>query len=151
MRRRDFLTTAATVSVAATAFSNSVFHATETVAIPVEKNRCDYVSKNDGTFKIAQFTDTHYHISSKMIAIESVRLIEKTLDAEKPQLVVYTGDIVANKMKFVGNITRGWDDILAPCIEREIPYVVVFGNYEHDHSEMSRCEIVHYIAQKPYS
>ncbi|MDR0705148.1 MAG: metallophosphoesterase family protein [Planctomycetaceae bacterium] len=151
MRRRDFLTTAATAGVAATAFSNSVLHAAETVAVPVEKKSLRLCFKEDGTFKIAQFTDAHYRVSSKMIAIESVRLIEETLDAEKPQLVVYTGDIVANKMKFAGNITQGWDDILAPCIEREIPYAVVFGNHEHDHSEMSRREIVHYIAQKPYS
>jgi hypothetical protein len=151
MRRRDFLTTAATVGVTATAFSNQVFQATETVADPIEKKSVRLCFKEDGTFKIAQFTDTHYRIDSKIIAIESVRLIEETLDAEKPQLVVYTGDIVANKKKFTGNITQGWDDILAPCIERKIPYAVVFGNHECDHSEMSRREIVHYIAKKPYS
>ncbi|MDR1289862.1 MAG: metallophosphoesterase family protein [Planctomycetaceae bacterium] len=152
MRRRDFLATAASAGVAAGAFSNSVFFAAEKAAADsVEEKSLRLCFKDDGTFKIAQFTDTHYRVNSKIIAIESVRLIEETLDTEKPQLVVYTGDIVANKAKFVGNITQGWDDILAPCIDRKIPYAVVFGNHERDHSEMSRRDIVHYIAKKPYS
>jgi hypothetical protein len=151
MRRREFLTTAATVGgVAATALSNSVINATETNSIP-DKKSIKLCFNDNGSFKIAQFTDTHYRVNQKDIAIESVRLIEETLDTEKPQLVVYTGDIVTNKTKFVGNITQGWDDILAPCIERKIPYAVVFGNHEKDNSEMTRREIVNYIAPKPYN
>ncbi|MDR0609791.1 MAG: metallophosphoesterase family protein [Planctomycetaceae bacterium] len=143
MKRRDFLqvTTATTIL--------SVTGSAVCAEKPKPKPKLQYNS--NGKFKIAQFTDTHYRVNQKDIAIESVHLIEETLDAEKPQLAVYTGDIVANKKHFAGNITQAWDDILAPCIEREIPYAVVFGNHENDHSEMKRREIVHYIAPKPFN
>ncbi|MDR1963244.1 MAG: metallophosphoesterase family protein [Planctomycetaceae bacterium] len=97
-----------------------------------------------GTFKIAQITDTHYR-DKKDIAKESVRLIEEIIDTEKPQLVVYTGDIVVR-----GNIRKGWDDILAPCIERKTPWAVVLGNHDHE-SYLSRQQIIDHIKDKPYS
>ena len=116
---------------------------------------------NDGKFKIVQFTDTHYRTDRKILCIESVRLIEEVLDAEKPQLAVYTGDIVV-----AGKIKKGWNDILAPCIERKIPHAVVLGNNDSDHNnfgksnfgknnfgnnKLLRREIVKYLAKLPFS
>ena len=100
----------------------------------------------NGKFKIVQFTDTHYRTNKKKHCIEAVRLIEETLDAEKPQLAVYTGDIVV-----AGNTQKGWNDILAPCIERRIPYAVVLGNNDSEKSRLSRREIIGYLSDLPFS
>ncbi|MDR3233919.1 MAG: metallophosphoesterase family protein [Planctomycetaceae bacterium] len=141
MKRRDFLHAAA----AATALSATAS------ALHAQEAEPKLTFDTAGKFKIAQFTDTHYRVDKKDIAVESVRLIGETIDAEKPQLAVYTGDIVTNGKKFDGNVTQGWDDILAPCIERKVPYAVVFGNHDHENAEMPRRKIAEYIAQKPYS
>ena len=101
---------------------------------------------NAGTFKIAQFTDTHYRTDKKERCIEAIRLIEEILDAEKPQLAVFTGDIVV-----AGKTKKGWNDILAPCIERKIPHAVVLGNNDSENTKPSRREIVKYISKLPYS
>lgn len=97
----------------------------------------------DKTFKIVQFTDVHY-IAGKEASAYSLEMIKQTLDAEKPNLVVLTGDIV------VGAPTKtGWDEVLAPLIERKIPYMVTFGNHD-DESELRRGEVASYIVNKPY-
>jgi hypothetical protein len=100
----------------------------------------------NGKFKIAQFTDTHYRTDKKNDCIEVVRLIEETLDAEKPQLAVFTGDIV-----IAGKTQEGWNDILAPCIERKVPYAVVLGNHDQENAQLSRSKIVEYISGLPFS
>ena len=101
---------------------------------------------DSGKFKIVQFTDTHYRTDKRYDCVEAVRLIEETLDAEKPQLAVYTGDIVV-----AGKIRKGWQDILAPCIERKIPHAVVLGNNDSEKSKLSRREIIEYISGMPFS
>ena len=78
IKRRDFLhysaTAAATLITLNTAFAKE------------SKPKLQFVG--NGKFKIAQFTDTHYRIDRRGDCIDAVRLIEETLDAEKPQLAV---------------------------------------------------------------
>ena len=100
----------------------------------------------NGKFKIAQFTDTHYNSDKKDVCIEAVRLIEETLDAEKPQIALFTGDIVVG-----GKTQEAWNDILAPCVERKIPYAVVLGNHDDENTKLSRREIVEYLSGLPFS
>jgi hypothetical protein len=147
MKRREFLTAAATAGAAVTSFSasGSLFAADETIPHAAETS-VKLPFSQDGTFKIAQFTDTHYRTDLKAVAIESVRLIEEILDTEKPQLAVYTGDIVTN-----GGTKQGWDDILGPCVERQVPFAVVLGNHDHEHAGLNRREIIDYTAKKPHS
>lgn len=101
---------------------------------------------DSGKFKIVQFTDAHYRTDKKEDCIETIRLIEEILDAEHPQLAIYTGDIVV-----AGKTKKGWDDILAPCIERKIPHAVVLGNNDSEKTKLSRREIVKYISKLPFS
>jgi hypothetical protein len=98
----------------------------------------------NGKFKIVQFTDIHYH-PEKEGAEKSIRLMKQVLDAEKPDLVVFTGDIVTyNPQK------TGWDDVLNTVIEYQIPYAVVLGNHDEEHN-WTREQIINYITTKPYS
>ncbi|MDR1494393.1 MAG: metallophosphoesterase family protein [Planctomycetaceae bacterium] len=146
MKRRDFLTTAAigTMSMTALTHSPQNINAEEPAVVPAENKTEKLRFTENGTFKIVQFTDTHYR-TDKEFSKESVKLIAETLEAEKPQLAVYTGDIVVSV-----NIRQGWNDILAPCIERQIPWAVVLGNHD-DEAKVSRKEIFQHIVNKPYS
>ncbi len=98
---------------------------------------------SNGKLKIAQFTDLHY-IAGAEPSKKSITTINYTLDTEKPDLVVFTGDVVVK-----APTKQGWDEVLQTCISRKIPYIVTFGNHD-DESEMTREEVAKYVASKPY-
>lgn len=97
----------------------------------------------DKKFKIVQFTDTHYEYGNQASKVY-IDLANEVLDAEKPDLVVFTGDMVWKKP-----IEKALDELLAPVIERGIPWACVFGNHD-DEGGVSRQEIMNYLVQKPY-
>src|SRR5574344_1714308 len=73
----------------------------------------------DGTFKIVQFTDIHYIYmkpDSSKFAIDNMNAV---LDAEKPDLVVITGDLI-----FAPPALPGLDKVLEPLIKHKIPYAI---------------------------
>lgn len=83
---------------------------------------------SEGKFKIMQFADCQDSVMPRQAMI---RLMEKALDAEKPDLVIFTGD----------NITGGGNPgqiltslaikaVLAPVVARDIPFAMVFGNHD---------------------
>jgi hypothetical protein len=96
-----------------------------------------------GKLKIAQFTDLHY-IAGEEPSKKSINTINYTLDTEKPDLVVFTGDVVVK-----APTKQGWDEVLNTVISRKIPYIVTFGNHD-DEAEMTREEVAKYVAAKPY-
>ncbi|MDR3367240.1 MAG: metallophosphoesterase family protein [Prevotellaceae bacterium] len=98
----------------------------------------------NGKFKIAQFTDIHYQTGTVGSA-KAVAMMHRILDAEKPDLVVFTGDVITCKPQ-----QRGWDEVLAVAIERKLPHAVVLGNHDDEH-DWTRGQIFDYIAAKPYS
>ena len=96
----------------------------------------------DGKFKIVQFTDIHWKYGNPKSDIAGERMAE-VLDAEKPDLVVVTGDLI-----FAKPATEGMKAALAPIIERGIPFAVTFGNHD-DEQDLKREELSAYIATKP--
>lgn len=96
----------------------------------------------DGNFKIVQFTDVHYKVDDQANSQVALDRMNEVLDTEKPDFVMFTGDIVVSNESF-----KGWDTVLEVCIRRNIPYAVVFGNHddEYDHT---RTELYDYIAKK---
>jgi hypothetical protein len=97
----------------------------------------------NGNFKIIQFTDIHYQKNNPASAV-AIELINEVLDTEKPDLVVFTGDIIYAKP-----VTEGLDDIFNPVIERKIPWAYIFGNHDDEHG-MSRAELMDYAVNKPF-
>src|SRR6478609_8930535 len=51
--------------------------------------------RQDGTFKIVQFTDVH-HTSDGSNSSPTFELMEEVLAKETPDLVVFTGDLIAS-------------------------------------------------------
>ncbi|MDR0560993.1 MAG: metallophosphoesterase family protein [Prevotellaceae bacterium] len=101
----------------------------------------------DGKFKIVQFTDIHYNpVSDKPREVDIEEIISRVLDAEKPDMVVYTGDIVTGKQD-----KQGWDKVLKPVIDRKIPYAVTLGNHDDEYGDWKRPQIAEYLEKQPFS
>lgn len=89
-------------------------------------------------FKIVQFTDVHW-IYDDPKSEEAAERMREVLDAEKPDLVVYTGDVI-----FAKPAAKALDRALEPVIERGIPFAVTWGNHD-DEQDMTRAELSAYI------
>lgn len=89
-------------------------------------------------FKIVQFTDVHW-IYDDPKSEEAAERMREVLDAERPDLVVYTGDII-----FAKPAAPALQRALEPTIERGIPFAVTWGNHD-DEQDMTRAELSAYI------
>lgn len=85
--------------------------------------------KND-TFKIMQIADTQ---EGRKVSPDTIDLITASLDKEKPDLVVYSGDQIWKKSSFKGNrdtVKRVLEELTKPVRDRKIPFTVCFGNHD---------------------
>jgi 3',5'-cyclic AMP phosphodiesterase CpdA len=96
----------------------------------------------DKTFKIVQFTDVHWIYNDSRSDIAGERMNE-VLDAEKPDFVIYTGDIIFGKPAKESLLKA-----LEPLITRKIPFAVTWGNHD-DEQGMSRQELFDLIKDIP--
>lgn len=100
--------------------------------------------RKDGTFKIVQFTDVHY-AHGNVKSDTALLAINRVLDSEKPDLVVFTGDIVVSKP-----IKEGWDALMDLVIKREIPFAVTLGNHDDEHG-VTRYTLEKWITSYPFN
>ena len=96
----------------------------------------------DKKFKIVQFTDVHWKADSLASEVAGVRMAE-VLDAEKPDLVIFTGDVIFGKPA-----DKSMRCALEPTIKRGIPFAVTFGNHD-DELGMTRKELYEFIKDMP--
>ncbi len=85
--------------------------------------------KNDGTFKIMMISDAQ---DTDFTRKKMINFISKALDTEKPDLVVFTGDNVADS--FIGatesRVRKAINNLIQPLAVRNIPFAVTFGNHD---------------------
>lgn len=98
----------------------------------------------DGLFKIAQFTDVHY-VPGNSKSDTALLAIQRVLDTEKPDMVIFTGDIVTGRP-----IKTGWDTVTKLVVDRKIPFAVALGNHD-DESGTTRLELEKIITDYPYN
>lgn len=98
-------------------------------------------------FKIAQFTDTHFFKEGPR-SPEVLENIRAVIEAEEPDLVILTGDIVTGSRKNWPTI-ESWEILTDVFIEYETPYAVAFGNHD-DEAQVSREELLEYLSKRPY-
>jgi hypothetical protein len=84
----------------------------------------------DGTFTIAQFTDLHWQNGEEEDVLTGA-LIQRVIDAERPDLVVFTGDVIYSKD--CKDPKQSFRDAVAAVERSGIPWAAVFGNHDTEH------------------
>ncbi|MWV47391.1 metallophosphoesterase [Paenibacillus sp. HJL G12] len=110
--------------------------------------------REDGTFTIVQFTDLHWK-NGEPEDDRTRALMERTLDAEKPDMVVFTGDVI-----YTGEVSPGYSecenpvqafkDAVATVENRGIPWAVVFGNHDTE-NRITREELMQVALSLPHT
>ncbi|MDR1602533.1 MAG: metallophosphoesterase family protein [Tannerella sp.] len=103
----------------------------------------DFHFNADGKFKIMQITDTHI-IWDSPHSQETVIMLQQVLDAENPDLVIFTGDVVTGKP-----YRKGLDMVVEPLLSRQIPWALVPGNHD-DEQDLSREELAEMLHGYPF-
>ena len=126
MKRRSFLKNAAfvTAAVAAAPVLTRCRRPESGSRVPAPDIARDFRYGPDGTFKVLQLTDTHY-ITGDPRSERALRTVGEMLDAERPDLVIHTGDIVFGRPDL-----QSAQDILQPLADRGIPFAVTLGNHD---------------------
>jgi len=115
----------------------------------------------DGQFKILQIADLHFSVDHGVCRDAQIgdcgnaddltlALMGQTLDLEKPDMVVFTGDQLNGQ-------GTSWDPravmakFAGPVIDRKIPWAAIFGNHDEEDSGMERAKQVKWLQAMPYS
>uniref|UniRef100_A0A0D9VA45 Calcineurin-like phosphoesterase domain-containing protein n=1 Tax=Leersia perrieri TaxID=77586 RepID=A0A0D9VA45_9ORYZ len=90
---------------------------------------------SSGGFKVALFADLHYGENAwtnwgPAQDAGSDRVMAAVLDAEKPDFVVYLGDLVTANNLGIPNASLYWDRAISPTRGRGVPWATVFGNHD---------------------
>ncbi|RYP39113.1 hypothetical protein DL766_000569 [Monosporascus sp. MC13-8B] len=92
--------------------------------------------KADGTFQISIFEDLHFGENAwdswgPQQDINSVKVIDKLLTTESPDLVVLNGDLITGENGYLENATHYIDQIVEPLVERGLSWASAYGNHDH--------------------
>ncbi|ERT01437.1 uncharacterized protein SPSK_07365 [Sporothrix schenckii 1099-18] len=101
---------------------------------------------SDGSFQIAIFEDLHFGENAwthwgPQQDLNTVRVMEAVLDAERPDLVVLNGDLITGENAFRENSTVYVDQIVAPMVHRAVPWASTYGNHDSDFN-LSRADLL---------
>jgi hypothetical protein len=118
-------------------------------------------ANEDGKFKIVQISDTHMvtgvgvckdaidangnPLSEREADPLTINFVGRILDVEKPDLVVLTGDQLHHDIL---DSQSALFKVVAPLIERSIPYATVFGNHDDEGSYALSRELMFFITYK---
>lgn len=91
---------------------------------------------SNGKFKIMMINDTQD--VGKGSRSETAKFIGMALDAEKPDLVVFVGDQLADIYPAASktDYKTAVDKIIKPLEERNVPFLVTLGNHDHDRADV---------------
>lgn len=87
----------------------------------------------NGKFKIMQIADTQ---EIPAVSPDTIKLISAALDAEKPDLVVFTGDQIKGYSSFFkgekgkAKVEATLKALIKPLEERNVPFTMTFGNHD---------------------
>ena len=142
INRRQFIKNSALLSMSGFIPASGI--AATRVATTTGEKFMNFTFKPNGKFKILQLTDTHY-IADDPRSERALKNVCEMLDAEKPDLVIHTGDII-----FAKPAEKSVRELFAPISERKIPFAVALGNHDSDF-DLTRQEIFDVIKSLPYN
>lgn len=98
-------------------------------------------------FKILQFTDLHWIEGNgfRKGNDSALSLMRYLLKTEKPDLVVFTGDIVVSR-----DAASGWKNVIRPLEEMQVPFAVTFGNHDTE-TDLTKTQALNIIRASPYN
>ncbi|MCY9662608.1 metallophosphoesterase family protein [Paenibacillus chondroitinus] len=110
--------------------------------------------REDQTFTITQFTDLHW-IDGGTLDQKTRKLMEDVLDAEKPDLVVFTGDVIYTGYVNPGNPgceqpLEAFREAVHAAETRGIPWAVVFGNHDTE-TIITREDLMQAVLKQPHT
>ncbi|KAJ4972423.1 hypothetical protein NE237_005522 [Protea cynaroides] len=90
---------------------------------------------SSSSFKIALFADLHFGENAwtnwgPWQDINSLRVMSTILDLERPDFVVYLGDLVTANNLPIPNASLYWEKAISPTRDRKIPWASLFGNHD---------------------
>lgn len=97
----------------------------------------------NGKFKIVQFTDLHIKWQDSRSDI-AFRCMKNTLEAEKPDLVVLTGDII-----YSTPADKNFRGVMEFLSQFKTPFALVFGNHDREQG-LSNAELLKIAREVPY-
>ena len=84
--------------------------------------------REDGTFKIAQFTDLHWEEENPADVEIIKNVIREVTKAEKPDILIFTGDVICTSPA-----EKGWKNFISLTTELGVPYAVTMGNHDAEY------------------
>ncbi|PWA75418.1 purple acid phosphatase 16 [Artemisia annua] len=87
------------------------------------------------SFKVVLFADLHFGENAwtdwgPKQDVKSVKVMSTILDVEKPDFVVYLGDVITANNLPIHNASFYWDQAISPTRARNIPWASLFGNHD---------------------
>ncbi|KAJ7156198.1 Metallo-dependent phosphatase [Mycena filopes] len=108
-----------------------------------------------GNFKVASFSDMHFGEGEEVVwgpqqDLNTSIVHANVLDNERPDYVVFNGDLITGENVFAANATKYLDQLFAPTALRKIPFSSTHGNHDNslviNHLEEIEYEQKHYSA-----
>ncbi|KAJ7529662.1 hypothetical protein O6H91_15G061000 [Diphasiastrum complanatum] len=103
---------------------------------PINLHRKNGLAFRDkSSFKISIFADLHYGENAwdawgPVQDVNSSRVMDFVLDVEKPDFVIFLGDVITANNLATANATLYWDKAIASTAKRSIPWASVLGNHD---------------------
>lgn len=83
----------------------------------------------NGRFKIVQFNDTQ---DDHRIDRRTIELMDRVLDAERPDLVVLVGDLINGGPRTELETKQALNNVVQPMERRGVAWAAIFGNHDED-------------------
>ncbi len=136
--RRKFLKVGGVSTLALTLGATGLPEGLLGMETPTASAKANYERKlsfnQDGKFKIVQFNDTQ---DDERIDRRTIELMEKVLDAEKPDFVVLNGDNIASGVDSPLENKQALNNLAQPMEKRGIYWAITFGNHDEDSTAKS--------------
>lgn len=101
----------------------------------------------DHKFRIVQFTDLHWINDAKYRQADdsTYMLMRKVIETEKPDMVVFTGDVVVSS-----GAAKGWEQLVNLMGELKTPFAVAFGNHDTE-TDLTKPQILKILEKSSYN
>jgi hypothetical protein len=111
-----------------------------------------FKAHDDGSFKILAISDLHY---TPVPDPNGLELTEKLIAAEKPDLVIATGDNVSgDSCATEADVRAAVGNVAAAMEKAQVPWAITLGNHDQEHFErthISRESVFQYYESYPHN